>query len=263
MTPKSHASGSEPPSPQTARTEPGNRVRPGKGPVREATPFTREEFDRSGARLLHGGRWGNADISLFRKNGESWVVKDFRHCPPGVRHTWGICMAGRELSALRRLSGIPGFPQDAFRLDRYAIAYRFVPGNEIGQGDPDLLTPGFFESLESLVERMHERDIAHLDIRTGGNVLVTEEASPLILDFQSHVRLGGLPGFLRRILVAVDLAGVYKHWSIRAPGSMGEEREEHLRRMNTWRRYWILKGYLGIKPGPARSTDAGDAKGKD
>jgi hypothetical protein len=172
-------------------------------------------------------------------------------------------MAGRELSALRRLSGIPGFPEDAFRLDRYAIAYRFVPGNEIGQGNPGLLTPGFFESLESLVERMHGRDIAHLDIRTGGNVLVTEQGKPLILDFQSHVHLAGLPGILRRILVAVDLAGVYKHWSVRAPGSMGEEREAHLRRMNGWRRYWVLKGYLGVRPRPAKPEDAGDAKGKE
>ena len=263
MTPKSHASGSEPPSPQSARTVPGNRVHPAAGSEPGKNPFTREEFDRSEARIFHGGRWGNADISLFRKGGEAWVVKDFRHCPFGVRHTWGIRMAGRELSALRKLSGIPGFPEDAFRLDRYAIAYRFVPGNEIGQGDPGLLTPGFFESLEALVERMHGRDIAHLDIRTGGNVIVTERGTPLILDFQSHVHLAGLPGFLRRLLVAVDLAGVYKHWAVRAPGSMGEEREEHLRRMNGWRRYWVLKGYLGVRPRPAKPADAGDAKGKE
>ena len=262
MTPESHPSGNGPPSRRPDCTEPGNQAGYRSGPAREAAPFSREEFDRSETRLLHGGRWGNADISLFRKDGETWVVKDFRHCPFGVRQTWGIYMAGRELSALRRLSGIAGFPEDAFRLDRYAIAYRFVPGGEIGQADPGLLTPGFFESLEALVERMHGRDIAHLDIRTGGNVLVTDRGAPLILDFQSHVQLAGLPGFLRRILVAVDRAGVYKHWSIRAPGSMGEEREAYLRRMNGWRRYWVLKGYLGIRPGPGRSSDGGNPKGK-
>ena len=258
MTPKSHASGDGPPPPQPARTEPGGPIRFDNGPTREAPPFTREEFDRSEARLLHGGRWGNADISLFRKGGEAWVVKDFRHCPFGVRQTWGFLMAGRELSALRRLSGIPGFPEDAFRLDRYAIAYRFVPGNEIGQADPAFMTPGFFESLEFLVERMHGRDIAHLDIRTGGNVLVTDRGNPLLLDFQSHVDLRGLPRFLLRILVAVDRAGVYKHWAIRAPGTMGEEREAYLRRMNAWRRYWILKGYLGVRPGDPRPADSRD-----
>lgn len=262
MTPKSHASGIGPPPPQPARPESGNRFPSGGGNAGEATPFTREEFDRSETPLIHGGRWGNADISLFRKGGEAWVVKDFRHCPFGVRQTWGAFMAGRELSALRKLAGIPGFPEDPFRLDRYAIAYRFVPGHELGQGDPARMTPRFFEILESLVERMHGRDIAHLDIRTGGNVLVTEQGTPMMLDFQSHVHMAGLPRFLRRILVAVDRAGVYKHWSVRAPGTMGEEREAHLRRMNAWRRFWVLKGYLGIKPGKKRSDETGGPKGK-
>jgi hypothetical protein len=223
-------------------------------------PFTREEFERSKAEVLSRGRWGNADLHLFRKGTDAWVVKDFRHCPVGVRQTWGIYMAGRELSALRALAGIPGIPQDAFRLDRYAIAYRFVPGKEMGTADPDLLTPGYFGDLESLIERIHGRGIAHLDIRTGGNVLVTDRGRPLLLDFQSHVRLRGLPRFLRRILVAVDRSGVYKHWAIRAPGTMGEEREAYLRRMNAWRRYWILKGYLGVRPDNARQAEPRDPK---
>ena len=81
-------------------------------------PFTREEFERSSTEILSRGRWGNADLHLFRKGTDAWVVKDFRHCPSGVRQTWGAFMAGRELSALRVLSGIPGIPEDAFRLDR-------------------------------------------------------------------------------------------------------------------------------------------------
>ena len=260
MTLESHATGSEPPSPHPVPPEPAAPVPPVAGG--KHAPFTREEFERSKTELLSRGRWGNADLHLFRSGGEAWVVKDFLHCPAGVRQTWGSFMAGRELLALRRLAGIPGFPQDAFRLDRYAIAYRFVPGIEMGRAKPELLTQGFFEQLESLVGRMHGRDIAHLDIRTGGNVLVTDEGTPLILDFQSHVNLSGVPAFLRRVLVAVDRAGVYKHWSIRAPGTLGEEREAHLRRMNGWRRFWILKGYLGVRPGPARQADNGAGKKK-
>jgi RIO-like serine/threonine protein kinase len=210
-------------------------------------PFTREEFDRSGPELLHGGRWGNADMFLFRKGGEPWVVKDFRSCPAIVRHTWGARMAARELSALRRLDWIPGFPRDSFRLDRFAMAYRFVAGTDIGEADLALLTPPFFQELESLVRKMHERGVAHLDIRTGSNVLITDGGRPFLLDFQSHVRLEGLPSFFRGLLVDVDLSGVYKHWARCAPDSMGEERTHLLRRVNRWRRYWILKGYLGIR----------------
>jgi len=169
-----------------------------------------------------------------------------------VRQTWGAYMAGREMSALRRLAGIAGFPQDAFRLDRYAIAYRYVPGTEIGNAEPGSLAPAFFESLESLVARMHERDVAHLDIRNGWNVLVTGQGDPFILDFQSHIRLTGLPRYLRRLLIDVDRSGVYKHWHRFSPESLGEERAARLRRLNRLRRYWILKGYLGFKPGPRR-----------
>ncbi len=210
-------------------------------------PFSREEFDRSVPEIVHKGRWGNADIFLFRKGEDVWVVKDFRPCPAVVRHTWGAYMAGRELSALRRLDGIPGFPQDAFCLDRFAMAYRFVSGTDIGEADHALLTPSFFEELESLVATMHERGVAHLDIRTGSNVLVTDRGDPFILDFQSHLCFEGFPAFFRGLLVDVDRSGVYKHWFRCAPDSLGEERTELLRRVNRWRRYWILKGYLGIK----------------
>ncbi|MEW6720429.1 MAG: hypothetical protein AB1346_08270 [Thermodesulfobacteriota bacterium] len=215
-------------------------------------PFDREEFDRSDPELLQEGRWGNAVLYLFRRGEEAWVVKDFRPCPGIVRQTWGAYMAGRELSALRKLDGIPGFPQDAFRLDRFAIAYRYIAGTDIGEADQALLTPVFFEALDSLVSKMHACGVAHLDIRTGSNVLVTERGNPLILDFQSHLGLEGLPAFLRRFLVAVDRSGVYKHWARRSPESLGKERAEFLERFNGLRKFWILKGYLGVKAGKGR-----------
>lgn len=215
-------------------------------------PFSREEFHRSNPELLHKGRWGNADMYLFRKGGEAWVVKDFRPCFSLVRHTWGAFMVRREHTALRRLDGIPGFPQNAFRLDRFAVAYRFVAGTDIGEARPALLNQAFFESLESLVAKMHERDIAHLDIRTGSNVLVTERGEPLILDFQSHLGLSGFPRFFRRFLADVDRSGVYKHWFRRAPDSLGKERAVFLERFNLLRKFWILKGYLGIRSGKGK-----------
>lgn len=219
-------------------------------PAGRDIPFTREEFERSEHVLIHKGRWANADVYLLRRGKEEWVVKDFRRCPPLTRNVYGSWMVGRELSAMRILAGIPGFPQDAFRVDRFAFAYRFVPGIEIGQADPRLLTTAFFEELERLVGRMHARGIAHLDIRAAKNILVTDRGEPLILDFQSNVRLDGLPRFLRDLLVDIDRSGIYKHWARRSPGSLGEERTRLLERMNRLRRFWFFKGYLGIKKAP-------------
>lgn len=218
-----------------------------ENPVDSGIPFTREEYERSGTEIIHGGRWGNADIHLYRRGNDVWVVKDFLHCPFVVRHTWGAFMVEREMSAMRNLQEFPGFPRDPFRLDRFAVAYRFEAGKDIGQTAPGNLTPAFFEKLESLVAEMHSRGVAHLDLRSGSNALVTEEGNPYILDFQSHVSLAGLPRFLRTILIDVDRSGVYKHWARVAPGTLSGERAMLLDRMNRWRRYWILKGYLGFK----------------
>lgn len=215
-------------------------------PIEGKIPFTREEFERSAPELLHKGRWGNADVYRFRREDGDWVVKDFRSCPPITRNFFGTWMVGRELAALAKLTGIPGVPQDSFRLDSYAFAYRFVPGGEIGVSRTDL-TPAFFEELENLVGEMHRRGVAHLDIRAAKNILVSDLGSPFILDFQSHVPLERLPRFLRELLIDVDRSGVYKHWKRRFPGCLGKERTILLDRMNRLRRYWILKGYFGIK----------------
>jgi hypothetical protein len=220
---------------------------PTEHPVDRGILFSREEYARSGGEILHRGRWGNADIHLFRRGNEVWVVKDFLHCPFIVRHTWGAFMVGREMSAMRKLQGFPGFPRDPFRLDRFAVAYRYETGRDIGRAAPGLLTPAFFGKLESLVAEMHRRGVAHLDLRSGSNALVTGAGEPYILDFQSHVSLDGLPRFLRNLLIDVDRSGVYKHWARLAPGTLGEERSALLERMNRWRRFWVLKGYLGFR----------------
>ena len=209
-------------------------------------PFTREQFSRCATELILKGRWGNADIYRFFKDNDSWVVKDFQPRPFFVRHTYGAWMVGVELSAMRLLAGLKGFPREPFRLDRFAFAYRYTPGIGIGEDDAET-TPAFFEALEKLVEKMHERGVAHLDIRAAKNILITDRGEPFILDFQSYAPLKKFPRFLRKLLMDVDRSGVYKHWKRKFPETMGQERAMFLERMNLQRRFWILKGYLGFK----------------
>jgi len=213
-----------------------------------ASLFSRADLDRAAPHVLNRGRWANATVLLYTHAGVQYVVKDFRNCPLPYRETFGRFMVRRELSALERLHGLFGVPAGVFRVDAYALAYRFVPGIEMADAGPDRATPEFFRALESVVLAMHRRGIAHLDLRYGGNILVSDADAPLIVDFQSHVKLGGFPRFLRRTLENVDLAGVYKHWSHRHPESLGAERLAFLGRANSWRRLWVLKGYFGLKP---------------
>ncbi len=222
-------------------------------------PFTRADFGRNVPRILNKGRWANATVFVHEQADAQWVVKDFRDCPLPYRETLGRLMVSREVSALERLRDLAGVPSGAFRIDAYALAYRFVPGIEMADAGPDRATPDFFRALEAAVLAMHRRNIAHLDLRYGGNILVSDADEPLLIDFQSHIKLDGLPGFLKRILENADLAGVYKHWSHRHPDSLGAERLAFLGRANRWRRLWVLKGYFGLKPHHHKNNPPGDS----
>jgi hypothetical protein len=221
-------------------------------------PFSRADLAAGAPRVLNKGRWANATVLLYQRSGKHWVVKDFRPCPFLYRHTFGRLMVRRELSALARLRGIPGVPAQAFRVDDFALAYRFVPGEQIARVGAEGATPEYFQALERAVLAIHERGIAHLDLRYGGNILVTDRGEPFVLDFQSHVKLAGLPAWLKRVLVGADLSGLYKHWSHRHPDTLGPERLAFLERASRLRKLWVFKGYLGLKPHHRKKRNSAD-----
>jgi hypothetical protein len=221
----------------------------------------RADLETGGAHLLNAGRWANADVLRLERAGETWIVKDFRHCPWLVRATWGRWMVARELHALTRLDGIVGIPSGARRIDRFAFTYRFIEGPTLRHADRRRVPVEYFLRLEELVRRMHAAGIAHLDLRNRRNALVTAEGLPAILDFQSAVRIESWPSFLRPLLRQVDLSGVYKHWASFHPGTMGAEREALLARHEAIRRFWIFRGYLGIKR--ARGERVAPAGGRE
>jgi hypothetical protein len=137
-------------------------------------------------------------------------------------------------------------PQGAFRVDAFALAYRFVPGRHLRGFDDASLSPDFFPTLERDLRRMHAlARIAHFDLRNAKNILVTDCGEPMLLDFQSHVGTRWMPGPLRRFAERIDLAAIYKHWARSSPDTMGPERAEALRRMNRIRPLWAIRGYIG------------------
>jgi hypothetical protein len=215
-------------------------------PVPARRPFDRAEFEREPGPILNQGRWANAVVHVFIKDGTRWVVKDFRPRSLLVRETVGAVLIARELAGLRRVAGIPGVPEDAFRLDRHALAYRYREGTPMAQIGGGLLSPSFYARFEALLRAVHARGLVHLDVRNARNTLVDERGDPMLLDFQSHLGTTWLPRRARRALEDFDLSGVYKHWAGSQPDSLGEERWALLNRMNRWRRLWILRGYMGL-----------------
>ncbi|MGH8631698.1 MAG: hypothetical protein ACREU7_13170 [Burkholderiales bacterium] len=209
-------------------------------------PFTRAEFESGRGEVLSQGRWANAVLYLFRKDGGLWVVKDFRPRSVFVRETVGTLLTWRELRGLSRIAGISGVPSGTFRLDRHALAYRYAQGASLARPGMSALPTEFYAALERLLQQVHARGIVHLDVRNARNILVDPDGRPMLLDFQSHLGTRWLPRRLRELVELFDLSGVYKHWAGSQPDSLGETRAEVLKRMNRWRRFWFLRGYMGL-----------------
>jgi RIO-like serine/threonine protein kinase len=213
-----------------------------------SAPFTRAQFEHARGEVLSRGRWANAVLYLHRHEGGRWVVKDFRSRTFAVRNSIGRLLIRREMHALRKLAGIAGVPSGAFRLDAHALAYGFVPGVTLNHADLGARAADFFARLERLLGEVHAAGgILHLDVRNARNVLVSERGEPVLIDFQSHIGTGWMPARLRRWAERFDLAGVYKHWERMSPETMGEARAGVLARVNWWRRFWVLRGYFGMR----------------
>jgi RIO-like serine/threonine protein kinase len=216
-------------------------------PVRPPTrlpPIVREPLSR--------GRWANAIIWLEHWPDGIRVVKDFSERIGPVRTMLGVLLVRRELMALHRCAGIVGVPCDVHRRGPYALTYRFCPGRTLREVEPEALDPAFFPALEDLVRAIHARGIVHNDLRNARNLIVGVDGRPHIIDFQSHINTRRLPSDVRRHLEAFDLSGVYKHWSRLRPDSLDASRRAALARVNRWRHWWIMRGYLGV--GRSHST---------
>jgi RIO-like serine/threonine protein kinase len=209
-------------------------------------PFTRAELEQGPRKRLSEGRWANAVLYCFEHRGASWVVKDFGSRSFLVRNLIGRLLVRREVGCLRRVDGIAGAPSGAFRVDAYALAYRFVPGLTLRRTENAAIGPEYFPLLERDLREMHATArVVHLDLRNADNILVGDDGTPSLLDFQSYLGTRWLPPPLRRFVERIDLAAIYKHWARRSPETMGAERTAALVSMNRLRPIWVLRGYIG------------------
>lgn len=207
---------------------------------------TRDLLTTTPPHYLARGRLANADVRRVECAGKHWVVKDFKVCPGWIRHTVGRWFIRRELDALERLQGLPGIAEYPVRVDSFALAYLFIEGRALNEFPPGQPSADFFLALESAVKAMHARGIAHLDLRNRGNVLVDSSQHPVLIDFQSYLPLPGWIPPLARFMEKIDLSGVYKAWEKSLPGTLDEARQALLDSVNSRRKWWVLKGYLGM-----------------
>ena len=213
--------------------------------------------------LVHRGGALNARVyRVEEEGGAAWIEKDFSECPRLVRNTLGRFFVWRECWILRRLETTGLVPGGVRRLGPFALREDFVAGFALRDSDTGVYASNvfdpskihgvpaemlrepvprsFFEALEAGIRAVHAAGFVHLDLHNSRNVMVGAGWRPTLIDWQSALPTSRMPGFLRRALERVDLAGVYKLWNKFRPGELPPERMKFLERSRFLRRhFWI------------------------
>lgn len=136
------------------------------------------------------GGFSNPDVLRVRRDGVDLVVKDWGRRSAWVRALVAPLLANHEAAMLARADGIPGVPRLRARIDRLALAMEHVEGRPLSRHSHGrALPPRFFADLETILERLAERGVAYLDLRSPTNVLITPSGAPALVDLGSALRL--------------------------------------------------------------------------
>jgi len=170
------------------------------------------------------------------------VVKLHRQSPVfGVPMRWlGRRMARHEIRLLEGLADLKGIPALAGPVSlsgttlRHAVARHYIEGHPLG--NREAVNESFFPGLSALLNAMHERKVAYVDLHKRENILVNEKGEPCLIDFQISVAWPRwLPaGPLFTILSRSDQYHLMKHWARCRPDQCGFEEAELRERMPWW-----------------------------
>lgn len=132
----------------------------------------------------------------------------------GLPLEWiGRWLCRREMRFYSRLADLPNVPAVLGTVGRTGFIHAYVEGRPLSIDRP--LPAGFFEQLQTLLNKIHQRDIAYVDTNKPENILLGNDGKPHLIDFQISwdLNLGRtwLNRWILRRLQAEDLYHLAKH----------------------------------------------------
>ena len=172
--------------------------------------------------ILRVGSGSRPHVARASIDGKQGIIKDHNGCDPLFAYLLGKLLARREVRTLKKLEGLNGVPlvikvfdSRAFMMtDLEAVPFR---ASSLSKNDWDM----YFKKLRNLIHSIHQRDIAHCDLRSLDNTLVTKTGDPAIVDFVGSFRNGQRWNFLSKWifqrLCNVDISAISKQKKAVAP----------------------------------------------
>jgi predicted Ser/Thr protein kinase len=176
---------------------------------------------------IHQGRGTQSSVYLVEVDGQHAAVKDFAATPPFFRRFIAPYLVRREMAALSVLQGTPGVPQVYGRIDRYAFSLEYIEGTPMAKFKAGELAPEVFARVQSVIDEIHRRGVAHGDLKRRSNLLLTPEGEVFLIDFAAAV-IGRRPfhplmNSLQKQMAAIDDKSVPRLKKFVAPELLTEE----------------------------------------
>jgi hypothetical protein len=94
----------------------------------------------------------------------------------------GRILTARECGALERLVGVPGIPRLIGEWGSTGLVREYIEGHTLAE--VDRVDDDFHPRLRKLIDAVHARDMAYVDLEKPGNVLIGDNGRPYLFDFQ-------------------------------------------------------------------------------
>lgn len=121
---------------------------------------------------LYSGSEGLAVLKLGRTNPLLTLPMDWA----------GRFLARRELRLYEQLREVPGVPRVIGPAGKTGFMHVYVPGHPLGRREQ--VSDAFFDQLAALLNALHARHIAYVDLNKRENILVGDDGRPYLIDFQ-------------------------------------------------------------------------------
>jgi RIO-like serine/threonine protein kinase len=175
------------------------------------------------------GEGTRPEVALIRVGKKQAVLKDFSRSAVWFGRMLGPLLAYREARALTLLDGICGVPRLIRKVSPRALLIEYIEGVPARAIPPGSVTPELFDKLEQLVRAIHERGVAHCDLRSGSNIVVDSAGQPYLVDFVAHTVHGNpLWGWVFHRFCQADLVAVVRLKKRLAPALVSDDDEHRL-----------------------------------
>jgi hypothetical protein len=160
------------------------------------------------------GLYRRDDVQATSAAPRQVVLKIYHTEPLGIIPLgWlGRRLCNREVFYYQSVEGVPGLARFLGRFGESGYVREYIPGRHLRQ-QRQAQQPGaaFYRALKDQLTVIHARGLAHNDLSKPENILVREDGSPAIIDFQIAARFAWrLPVFkqigriIRRYLQSLD-----------------------------------------------------------